>query len=770
MTAGWGPRLGAPQLAFNFVPVNFSTETFDGGLVDFESSDQLNALRRDLEGTHVVSRTRGGIACIPLIADAAVHGTPTTFITKEYRRLTMRLVQQALLRSVLEWGYTLRKPGRASFVSRRAGKDLMATASRVRSTDPLSRLHVFPQYVLDSRVAGPSDAPGVIIGAKTRYEIDLTVEELIGLGVDVRGFYVVADDGAHAPFAYMDLYATRHNVGAVDHVDGPDLVLRDAVGDQRIAARTAWLESRRDIFHTVINTVAGTDSTQIIKELDKATFGLLGAFGRFEKTIEIAGNLARRGALDIAQGLSVTLGPPVGSSSTARTSQWTRCESPTFTFDQAGDKTHPSADRGLDEFGPFDVEFFAKKKPRIVVITPRAHKGIVEQFMTKFLHGVTGEKVYNQGFIRKYHLSGCDVRMEPFDGSPTDAPAYRQACQVALQAGDADLAIVITSETQVNLTGDDSPYLVAKSTLMGQGVPVQEVRIETARLHKLGYPLNSIALACYAKLGGIPFVIASPRALTQELVIGIGSAHVKASRNTAAERVVGITTVFTADGNYLLSNTSREADYADYPRELLRSLTECIDEVKARNAWQPGDEVRLVFHVFKPLKDTETTAVKNLVQRLAGQYAKVEFAFVHISTDHEWVMFDRASKGIIGWGSNGQAKGHYVPDRGYAVPIGTHEMLLAVSGPMDLKSARHGAPKPLLLKLHHQSTFTDIEYLTRQTFRFTSMSWRSMYPSSTPVTILYSSLIADLLGHLRHVRNWNPDTLATRLRSSRWFL
>ncbi|SDJ00459.1 hypothetical protein SAMN05192558_104142 [Actinokineospora alba] len=764
-----GQRQGSPQLAFNFVPVTFSAETYDGGLVDFESSDQLNALRAELENTHVVSRTRGGIACVPLVADAKTHGKPTTFATRNYRRLTMRLVQQALLRSVVGWGYTLRKPGRASFVSRREGKDLLAAATRGHRAEAVRNLHVFPQYVLDSRAVGPSGAPGVIVGVKTRYEIDLTVEELIGLGVNVRDCYVVADDGSIAPFAHMDPTATRRNVGAVDHVDGPNLVLRDAPGDPRVAVGQAWLESRRDIFHTVINTVVGADGAQIIKELELATFGLLGAFGRFEKTIEIANSLASRGPLEIAHGLSVTLEPPVGSSSTAKAATWSFSEAPTFKFDQAGDKTHRSADRGLDDYGPFDVEFFAKKKPRIAVVTPRAHKGIVEQFMTKFLHGVQGEKVYGQGFIRKYHLGGCDVRLQPFDGSPTDAGAYRQACQAALQAGEIDLAIVITSEAQVHLTGDDSPYLVAKSTFMGQGVPVQEIRIETARQAKLAYPLNSIALACYAKLGGIPFVIAAPRALTQELVIGIGSAHVKASRNSAPERVVGITTVFSADGNYLLSNTSREADYEDYPRELLRSLTECIDDIKARNAWQPGDEIRLVFHVFKPLKDAEATAVKELVEHLTSQYTKVEFAFVHVSTDHEWMMFDRASAGISGWG-NGRAKGHYVPNRGYAVPIGTHETLLAVSGPMDLKSALHGAPRPLLLKLHQQSTFTDIEYLARQAFRFTSMSWRRMYPSGTPVTILYSDLIADLLGHLRHVRNWNPDTLATKLRSSRWFL
>ncbi|MGW2056844.1 hypothetical protein ACWCOZ_23535 [Streptomyces sp. NPDC001840] len=85
---------------------------------------------------------------------------------------------------------------------------------------------------------------------------------------------------------------------------------------------------------------------------------------------------------------------------------------------------------------------------------------------------------------------------------------------------------------------------------------------------------------------------------------------------------------------------------------------------------------------------------------------------------------------------------------------------------------RYHAPtrKPLLLKLHRHSTFTDIEYLGRQAFRFTAMSWRNMYPSRIPVTILYSDLIAELLGQLRHVRNWNADAVATKLRSSRWFL
>jgi hypothetical protein len=757
------------MLAFYFLPVRFSAEEFEGGLIEYESSEQLADLRAKLAGTHVVARTRRGIVCVPLDVQADLFGTPTTFRTREHQSLTMRLVQEALLRSVLAWGYKVRRRHPPVFVSRLTGRDLLEPSVRGRRTEVLRRLHVYPEFRLDSRIIGPSNHPGVIVGVKSRYEIDMTVEELIHHGVDVRGLYVLGEDATIEPDPAMDHHAVRRAVGAVDHVDGADLVLRDAPGATRIASGRAWLESRRETFNDVVSALAGADSASILKELEQKTFDLLGAFGRYKGAVDLAARLGRRGSLQVADNLFVTIEPPVGSSNGRKVSG-TRYEAPTFQFDQAGDKTSRSADHGLDQYGPFDVEFFTKKTPRIAVVTPRAHKGVVENFLSKFLYGVQGAKVFSLGFIRKYHLSGCDVALHAFDGDPTDASAYREACRAVLLSGNIDLAIVITSEAQAHLTGDNSPYLVAKSAFMGQGVPVQEVRIETVRLSKIAHPLNSIALACYAKLSGIPFVIAAPRTLAHELVIGIGSAHVRETRLTAPERVVGITTVFSADGNYLLSNTSREADYDDYPRELLRSLTDCIDTIRNRNAWQRGDELRLVFHVFKPLKDIEATAVKELVARLTQTYAKVEFAFVHVSTDHDWVMFDRTSAGIPSWGADGRTKGHYVPERGHAVPIGKRELLVAVGGPMDLKSALHGVPKPLLLKLHPQSTFTDIEYLGRQAFRFTSMSWRNMYPSRIPVTILYSDLIAELLGHLRHVRNWNADAVTTKLRTSRWFL
>jgi hypothetical protein len=156
--------------------------------------------------------------------------------------------------------------------------------------------------------------------------------------------------------------------------------------------------------------------------------------------------------------------------------------------------------------------------------------------------------------------------------------------------------------------------------------------------------------------------------------------------------------------------------------------------------------------------------VKDLAEKLTGEYAKVQFAFLHLSDEHEWMLFDQNSDGY-------KERGRGVPERGHAVEVSRSEMLVSVAGPREMKLPLQGLPRPLLLKLHRESTFTDLEYLARQVFRFTYMSWRRPYPSKKPVTILYSDLIAELLGNLRHVKNWNADIVSSpSLRDKRWFL
>lgn len=767
-----------PNLVANFLPVRFrGSGSFPVDVLPFESHERLAVLRTKLRGTHVVTRDDNRTVCVPLTPAAPEVGVREKFTIGEHRRIAMRLVREALINEVVGMRYKLRSFRRPAFVSRYRQQDLLAACAG-EHRDVLGGLHIFPEYHLETRVSGPNSQPGIIVGLKTRYEIELTVAELLDRGLALEGRYVLAETGEVPHHPDLDEHAYRRLVGAVDSVHGRRLSLRDAPAMPKVDAAEAWLEGRLDVFKDVLAALTSGRHGPLLDRIEEAAFGLTGAEGRLARITALARRLAEPGPLPIAVGVEVDIGPPIGgepSGTNAIRIRSSRFDEPTFVFDPSGDKTSKSAAKGLAEFGPFDSQLFTPRRPRIVVVTPRAFQGNVEVFMNAFRQGVPDAKVFTQGFARKYRLTDCDIIIEPFDATgPCDAVAYRDACLAAARRDPKpNLALVITSEAQETLQGNDSPYLVSKSTLMGQGIPVQEMQIETIRRADIANPLDSMALQCYAKLGGIPFVIAARRTIAHELIIGIGSSAIKPSRFGPPERVVGITTVFSADGNYILSNTSREADYERYPQELLRALHVCIDEVKQRNAWQPDDAIRLIFHVFKALKETEAEAVKSLVKGLLAEFRAVEFAFVHVIDDHDWQLFDTTSDGgatAIMPSGNRQRKGRFVPRRGHAVLVSPTEVLVTVTGPYDIKRPTHGLPRPLQLKLHPSSTFTDIEYLAGQAFRFTALSWRRFYPSNRPITIMYSDLIASLLGRLRHVRNWNADILRTAFPTSRWFL
>jgi len=280
------------------------------------------------------------------------------------------------------------------------------------------------------------------------------------------------------------------------------------------------------------------------------------------------------------------------------------------------------------------------------------------------------------------------------------------------------------------------------------------------------YTLNNLALSLYAKLGGIPWTLSVQQRLVHEIIVGIGSTRVGFDRLSERERLVGITTVFSGDGSYLLGNATTEASSEEYKSRLLESLRSTIAELRRRFGWQRGDKLRIIFHQsFKRYKETEAAAVTDLIAEL--DEFDVEFAFVQVSSDHDWKLFDENVQGVKY--RNGM-KGSTVPDRGVIVPLGPRAALVTLTGPNQLKTDLQGCPSPILVSIHPSSTFKDLNYVSKQVFDLTFMSWRSFNPSTLPVSVSYPNMVVDLLGNLRQIPNFNPDILATKLRESRWFL
>ena len=761
----------------NFIPVIFSNQTFKGYEIPYVDEEDLKNLRSKYVTTHAFRRQGNIIQCVPLTESAEPLGQERTFKVDSDFGLARNLVQDALLRIFKDKKVQFTKLfSPMKFV--RENDNLMG---EVVGDDVASLLPMYPEYEIDSTVLMPHRKPpvfGILVKYFVKRLIEANVKDLMERKIDVQDLYITtAPEEGHAE-GIVDKKYRRKLAGRIVGIKGSKLQLTDFSDKGEVESHSSYLEPSTTNFKHCLNCIAPREFEQLQEKIAVQIFKVKGAKNQYDRLRKLNEWLAQISPIHCSKDLSFTVAPqvyePVHGSAVG---EYKQLNMPEYVLRPGGSITVKGrVDELIEEKGPFDTESFPKKKVRIAVIFPRRYQGEVEVFIRQFKDGVvpkSSKKIpYTQGFIRKYRLTSCDFDFYPIEDSEDDSKGFKKVCLEALRNPKGyDIAIVVIREEFHKLHGEDNPYLVTKSTFMSQGAPVQEIEIETIRDDR-GKPwiLNNMALAVYAKLGGIPWVLTSTPGMTHELIFGIGSARIQTKRLSESERVVGITTVFNGDGNYLLYNVSKDVPYEEYQSTLLQSLKDCLEEIKARYGWQPGDNVRLIFHQsFKKYRDVEAQAVKKFVQSITD--FNVEYAFVHISTTHQWNIFDTQSDGADYWENYKKfVKGKYVPMRGYCIPLGPQTALLTLTGPQQLKTHLQGCPDPILISIHRESTFTSQEYLISQIYKFTFMSWKSFFPSTMPVTIAYSDMIANLMGQLKPVQNWNPEILTTKLRESRWFL
>jgi hypothetical protein len=612
-------------------------------------------------------------------------------------------------------------------------------------------------------------------GVSTRNIIEASCADMLAANFPLVGRYVEARHSADDPRieSYLRL------AGRVTGIRGSTLVLEDhGDGPSSIEAADAYLEPRPENMAGCVNHFARSNADRILGQADATATKLLGGQDRLNligKTFDYL----RKQTIDLAPGAPLILGPLAGSKPASLPFRSEAIGKPRLVFDPSGTKSDTWNERGLDQNGPYDQRTFTPKQLRIAVICQAVHEGQVDSFLGKFLDGLPDVKTgfgeatrapYAKGFIRRYALEA--PKLETFTTENTSVAAYMAACRKAIEAAtdggfEWNLAIVQIDHDFRDLPGPDNPYFATKAMFLKSRVPVQEITLETMRFsdQQLVFSLNNISVATYSKIGGIPWLLKSHPTVAHELVVGIGSQTISTSRLGNQERVVGITTVFSSDGKYLLDDRTAAVPYDQYKDELFKSLSRSIENVRKIDNWRSTDAVRLIFHVFKQMADHEANAVGDLVESLG--LTQVKYAFLHVVDNHPFTIFDEDNKGVR---QGSGLKGVYAPDRGLTMALGDGESLLCFTGPRDVKQVRHGMPQPTLLKLHRRSTFRDMTCLTRQAFDFSCHSWRMFTPAPMPITIHYSELIARLLAGLRHVPSWDQDTMLGPMSRTRWFL
>ena len=751
---------GAASLLLNVAPVDL----MGGAAVDvvrlrYESREQLQNLRAEYGQHMLFARSRDVIEAVHLAEGVRPLGEevePCELAANT--RLAVRLIERAIATKLVGLGRTILDLNPIFFLSNKEGDDLVKAAG-VRLPAWMNVRLGFRIYVRSRYVGDGISEPVVIVDTHVRHDIELPVSELVREGIDVGGLYVVEDVSvASEPFRYRPL------AGRVEAVEGDTVVLGDhREGRNRLPTSHVYLEPRNDATERCVERLLGNRAEAALRAIDEHSRRVQGAeprHGRIRATMEYLA----RDLLQLAPGARARVKALVAEE-TGTFWPVRPASRVTFVFDPRGVKLSERNAEGLGQHGPYSSRTSFHTSPRICVVAEASEQGAVEKFLYKFFEGVEGT-IYAKGFRGLFQMH---PRQPTFftarDGSPA---AYRRAVQQAIEASvDAgapwDLAMVQVRESTRFLRGDNNPYLVTKAGFLGHQVPVQAFRIETLRqpTESLAYSLRNMALGVYAKLGGTPWLLKSSPMTTHELVVGLGSAWAAAGRLGDRQRLVGITSLFSGDGSYFVHTLSRAAPVEEYQDAVTEAVVKAINQIRASRNWMKGDQVRLVFHAFKPFKNKEADAVLSIASSLPD--FDVQTAFVHVISDSPYLVFDARNQGKGG-------KGRFVPRRGPLVTVSERQALVQATGANELKGPRAGMPRPLLLELHGRSTFTDLGYLADQVFQFASHSWRGFLPAEMPVTVGYSQQIARLLSRLRDVSSWSPDSLYGTIGHTRWFL
>lgn len=305
-----------------------------------------------------------------------------------------------------------------------------------------------------------------------------------------------------------------------------------------------------------------------------------------------------------------------------------------------------------------------------------------------------------------------------------------------INARNSDLVILVVKKDYRFMNPALSPYYHCKAKLIGQEVPTQCICIETLK-HINDFILNNISLNIYAKLGGTAWGIEKKDTSKRELIIGIGS-----TVNYNKQQVISIANVFDNSGVYLAGACNPIVEVEKYPQELEKLINELFETLLL------GEKnVHLIFHIYKSVgKKAEIRALEKVISRYKD--VNISYAFVHLNYGHNFRLYNNDGKDNL-------KKGQYIR-------LNSLDSLVVVNDKGSI---------PLRITIDKRSSFKDIYYISQQAFFFSHLSERSFMPSKKPITILYPSIMANLIEKLKIVEKWDYDKLRVKgVTEKLWFL
>jgi len=265
------------------------------------------------------------------------------------------------------------------------------------------------------------------------------------------------------------------------------------------------------------------------------------------------------------------------------------------------------------------------------------------------------------------------------------------------------------------------------------------------------WAVKNMAVSSYAKVGGKPWVVDAADD-PSEIIIGIGKAEKQKHRLARRQALIGFTTVFKQNGDFVLFKAvAPKVTFDEYEQVLTRLIVETVEEYEGLERMPR----RIIFHIYKQTGRREVRAVTSALSTLETD---TQYALLHINSTSNFRLFDTSD-------SSG------TPPSGFSVTLGGRQALLLPEGRGVRGRRMIGAPRALHIVMDKESTvdFEEFPSLVGQVYNLAGVNWRGVNARAIPVTIGYSHLIAGMAARLPD-RTWSQIAVEATLSRKAWFL
>jgi hypothetical protein len=425
---------------------------------------------------------------------------------------------------------------------------------------------------------------------------------------------------------------------------------------------------------------------------------------------------------------------------------------------------HSDAYQGLRDLGPYDIAQRRQLGRRVerAIIIGRADRPDALELARSALEERRMKKVHDV-----FEVKIVDKVLVPVAGGPAqEAAAYRDAVKrwLASQRGRPDVSIAFVlhddEEFYRSRAKGVSPYYATKAVLLMAGIPTQSIcykhlapgqQIETFRR----YFIPNILTACYAKLGGTPWVIQDDSIGRPEITLGVATTAVPGPHRDEPERFVGISTIFKENGAFALwALTPLRQDWVAYATSLEESI---VDAIVAYESIEQKHVGRIACHVSgKRAGRREIEAIKRALARFEGRTIAADL--VHVTQDATLWLFD------------GRDASHR-PKPGFLTQLSTDgRMAMMHTTGRGGGGIRKFPSRPLKLGVYSMVPEDGTRDIYQHLYDLRWMSWRGVGTATKPVSIDYPARMAKLLAYLYLQEEVDAIDFLPKLTTSAWFL